>query len=236
MSLDEKQICSDCVGEAFLSARIEKEGKDGACSYCESTGKVFSLDEMANEIQIAFEEHFYLTASEASGLEYVMSKESDYDWEREGDRVVDVLENHVEISSEAADDLQRILEERTFDFEQAKMGYESPFGREAQYAERGVHDGESQAGWTQFERSLKTEARYFNRTGEDTLRSIFDGLAEHKSEDGRPIIVDAGPGLSLTAFYRARVFQSFAKLEAALKRPDIEVGPPPSGRTSDGLA
>jgi hypothetical protein len=83
---------------------------------------------------------------------------------------------------------------------------------------------------------LKTEARYFNRTGEDTLRSIFDGLAEHKSEDGRPIIVDAGPGLSLTAFYRARVFQSFAKLEAALKRPDIEVGPPPSGRTSDGLA
>ncbi len=234
MSLDEKQICSECVGEVFLSAKIEREGKDGACSYCATTGKVFSLDEMANEIQITFEEHFYRTASEPSDLEYAMSKESDYGWEREGDRVVDVLQNYVEISSKAAEDIQSILEDRTFDFEAAKMGEENPFDKDAQYAESGVDDRESHAGWTHFETSLKTEARYFSRTGEETLRSTFDGLAEHKTEDGRPIIVDAGPGLSLAALYRARVFQSFAKLEAALKRPDIEIGPPPSAHATSG--
>lgn len=57
-----------------------------------------------------------------------------------------------------------------------------------------MDDADSQAGWFHFERRLKSEARYFSRTAEQTLRSIFEGIAEHKTEKGRPIIVEAGAG------------------------------------------
>jgi len=97
-----------------------------------------------------------------------------------------------------------------------------------------VDDADSQAGWFHFERRLKSEARYFSRTAEQTLRSIFEGIAEHKTEKGRPIIVEAGPGKEVSSLYRARAFQSPAKLEEALKRPDKEVGPPPPLAATNG--
>jgi RES domain len=82
--------------------------------------------------------------------------------------------------------------------------------------------------WRSFENSLKTEARYFSRTAANHLTSIFDGIGELQTRDGRPLVVDAGPATDLHTLYRARVFQSDDKLEAALGRPDIHLGSPPA--------
>lgn len=80
--------------------------------------------------------------------------------------------------------------------------------------------------WRKFENLLKTEARFFSRTMAKRLASIFDGIDELQTRDGRPLVVDAGPDTDFHALYRARVFQSNDKLEAALDRPDIHLGPP----------
>jgi hypothetical protein len=82
--------------------------------------------------------------------------------------------------------------------------------------------------WRSFENSLKAEARFFSRTAANHLTSIFDGIGELQTRDGRPLVVDAGPGTDLHALYRARVFQSDGKLETALGRPDIHLGSPPA--------
>ncbi len=82
--------------------------------------------------------------------------------------------------------------------------------------------------WRGFENSLKTEARFFNRTADNYLTSIFEGIGELETRDGRPLVVDAGPGTDFHTLYRARVFQSDDQLEAALARPDIHLGPPPT--------
>src|SRR5947199_97607 len=116
----------------------------------------------------------------------------------------------------------------------SSVGYDKPFDSEAYYDERDIDDEESQSGWLHFEESLTTEARYFNPAAEAVLTSTFEGIAKHKTHEGRPIIVDAGPGTGLTSLYRARVFQSVVELEEALKRPDLEVGPPPSTSASHG--
>jgi hypothetical protein len=89
--------------------------------------------------------------------------------------------------------------------------------------------------WHSFENSLKTEARFFSRTAANQLTSIFDGIGELQTRDGRPLVVDAGPGTDFHTLYRARVFQSDDKLEAALARPEIHLGAPsaplaPAGR------
>jgi len=81
--------------------------------------------------------------------------------------------------------------------------------------------------WSLFEESLKRETRYFNRTAEAILTSIFGGIDGHKTINGRPIVVEAGPGKELAVLYRARVFQAEAKLQEAMGRPGRDVGPPP---------
>jgi hypothetical protein len=182
---------------------------------------------MADRIESALSQHFYRTATEPSGLEYAMIKEGDLDWERDGEPVVDVIQNYAEVEPNIAEDIGDVLSERHYDFELAQMRDEQPFGKEAHYAVAGVDDAESQAGWLSFEQSLKTEARYFSRTAEWTLQSIFEGVSELKTKDGRPVVVEAGPGMQIAAIYRARVFQSDEKLEHALRRPDKEIGPPP---------
>jgi hypothetical protein len=48
--------------------------------------------------------------------------------------------------------------------------------------------------WRIFEDSLKTEARFFSRTAANDLTSIFDSIGELQTRDGRPLVVDAGPG------------------------------------------
>jgi RES domain-containing protein len=88
--------------------------------------------------------------------------------------------------------------------------------------------------WRSFENLLKTEARFFNRTAANHLTSIFDGIGELQTHDGRSLVVDAGPGTDFHALYRARIFQSDERLGAALGRPDIHLGSPPASLAAAG--
>lgn len=226
-NLKVNRVCCECVGEAFLRSEIQRRGVETDCTYCERRQKSFTISEMADAVELVLREHFYQTPTEPSGMEYTMMNEGDYDWERRGDPITFVIEESAQIERKPAEDIQKVLEERHYDFELAQMGEEQPFEEDAHYAETDVDVAESQAGWFHFERVLKTQARYFSRTAEETLTSIFEGIVDHKTRDGNAVVVEAGPDKALTTIYRARVFQSDKKLEEALKRPDREIGPPP---------
>jgi RES domain len=88
--------------------------------------------------------------------------------------------------------------------------------------------------WRSFENSLKTEARFFSRTAANHLASIFDGIGNLQTRDGRPLVVNAGPGTDFHTLYRAHVFLSDDKLKAALGRPDIHLGSPPAPLAAAG--
>ncbi len=51
---------------------------------------------------------------------------------------------------------------------------------------------------------------------------------------GRPVVVDAGPETGIGTVYRAREFQSERELRDAMKRPDLDVGPPPRAKAVAG--
>jgi hypothetical protein len=112
---------------------------------------------------------------------------------------------------------------------------EGEFSEEAHYEEGDADATELFNGWARFKRSLQTETRLFNSTAMAVLDSIFRGLADHATRAGRKVIVDAGPPTQkLASLYRARVFQSLEKLEEALKRPDLHLGPPPVNLAAAG--
>lgn len=235
-AITRRRLCSNCVGEPFLRKQIEKDGKNSRCSYCdEEEVKTISIGEMADRIDHAFEQHFELTPNEPSAFEYTAMKESDYHWHRKGDCAVNAIEGAADVPCDVAEDIRLILHERHYDFEREQLGEESPFSEGAHYEEKAVDDIEFRIEWSGFEASLREEARFFSRRAESTLATIFDGLAAQKTREGRPAVIEAGPCAELSGLYRARVFQSDANLIEALKRPDLEVGPPrwmsaPAGR------
>jgi hypothetical protein len=233
---DEKRICCICVGETYLAQQIGNDGQPGTCSYCGDTLACITIEELADRVETAFNDHFVRTATYPdSWQERAMAdRESDYVWEREGQPVVEAIEEAACIPSDAASDVQEILDNRHGDFDSAAMGEETEFSGDAHYEGKGASARAWHDEWDGFERSLKTEARFFSRTAAELLARVFGQIDTLKTKPRRPLVVDAGRGRKINRLYRARVFQSDEKLEEALCRPDIHLGSPPARSASAG--
>lgn len=231
-----KRLCFICVGESFLRRAMQVNGKRRKCSYCNKVEKTYSIGEMSERIEEAFAKHYVRTSDQPSCFQRSMlaDRESDYGWYRDGEEVVHAIMNAADISTEAASDIQQVLDYKFSDFESSTMGEETEFSSGTFYEEKGTDDSSWQMEWRQLEASLKSQARFFNRPAAQHLATIFDGIECMSAWDERPLIIDAGPGTSLAVLYRARVFQSDKDLEIALSRPDQHIGPPPSTHATAG--
>lgn len=230
------RICFDCVGESYLSKEIEQNGKIVQCSYCEQTAESYSIDELAQRIEIAFDHHYYRTSDQPDSWQesLLADRESLYEWDREGSPVIDAIEDAAQIPRKAAVDVQTILEDKYSDFESAQMSEETEFSSSTYYEVCWPSEQAWEEKWYTFEESLKREARFFSRNAASHLASVFGAIDKLKTKDGHPVVLDVGPQLELHHLYRARVFQSEDKLKEALCRPDLHLGPPPSNFASAG--
>jgi hypothetical protein len=118
--LKAKRICFQCIGEEYLSAEIEHDGAIALCSYCGNTAKAITVEELADRVESAFEDHYTRTADQPNAWQQSL-RESSYDWDRDGVPVVDAIEGAADIPSEAATDVQTILDDRYEDIEAAKI-------------------------------------------------------------------------------------------------------------------
>ena len=228
--LKAKKLCHRCVGETYLNDEIQRDGKRRKCSYCDRTAKSYLIGKMTERVETAFEQHYVRTSDQPTSWQQSMlsDRESGYDWERDGEQTVYAIMNAADIPEAAAEDIQQILEDKFDDFDSAAMGEETEFSSDAYYEQKGTNDEAWREEWRSFEKSLKTEARFFSRAAASHLTAIFNGIDVMRSRDGRPLVVDAGPGTYFSSVYRARVFQSDDKLVAALCRPDQQLGSPPT--------
>jgi hypothetical protein len=228
--IEKRRVCAQCIGESFLRAQITRTGEDNQCYYCEKQGKTWLLNELADSVERAFEEHFCRTSDQPDAIEAAMmgDRESSYNWERKGEEATYAIANAAYVDEEIAEDIREVLAERHFDFEDAKMGEENEFDEHSHYTEKDPDDTEFQAEWNQFERDLHTQARFFSSSAQATLDRVFERLDEHRTKEGHLVIMEAGPGKPIAAFFRARAFQSEVGLRKGIIRPDLEIGPPPA--------
>ena len=235
-TLKRKRACHNCIGEPYLKDQINTRGKARKCFYCKKVASSASLEDLAHFVSTAFEHHYYRTSDQPSGFQWSMMRdeESTYDWERDGEPVVDVIANSAEISDQLAADIQMILEDEFYSMDSAQIGEETEFDADSYYERKSANGYLWHSEWREFERSLKTQTRYFSQTAAAHLTALFDGIESMPTKGGRPIIIDAGPETGLTHFYRARVFQSDERLEQAIQRPDREIGPPPPALAGSG--
>ncbi|WP_415287909.1 RES domain-containing protein [Brevundimonas sp. S1H14] len=231
-----RPLCCACVGEAYLSEAIASVGETRTCAYCDTSGPTLLIEEVADHVERAFEEHFVRTADSADGWQITLlnDRESEYVWEREGEPTAQVIMNAADIPEEAADDIQEVLSGRHAAVGSDYVGEEDEFDAEVHYEERDASDAAWQVTWSEFETGLKRQARYFSREALAILASIFDGLGTLQTRDGRDIIVTAGPGQPIARLFRGRAFQAEAKLHEAMGRPDLHLGPPPMALATPG--
>lgn len=223
-------VCSECIGEAYLSAAAVESGSFQKCRSCGEVGPSFSLQDLSLNVEFAFDEHYCRTPDGPDAFEYSMQKDPDfqYQWYREGDPTELAIQEALGVTSEIASDVQRILEDRFGDRHADEVGEETEFASDAHYERIMPDDQAWQESWSNFERSIKTEARFFSRVATGQLSKLFDEIDGMRTSSGESLFATAGPGSNLTHLFRARVFQSSISLKGALIRPDIELSAPPS--------
>lgn len=235
--MNDKRICSGCVGEPYLKKLIQTKGAQDFCSYCDEESPTFFIEEVADQIERAFEDHYERTSTEPDGFEYAMSRDPDFDyeWEREGQHVVWAIYDAADVSEEIATDIQAVLQDRHYDRHSVEVGEEYPFSSDSHYTEKHAGHGEFLMLWNDFENDLKTKTRFFSRFAKSILDQIFAGVSDLRTIEGAPVVVTAGPETSITMLYRARVFAGEAdKLKEALKVPWKHLGSPPADAANAG--
>jgi hypothetical protein len=203
------------VGEPFLNAEMQSQsqGAVAACSFCGKKGKTYSIEEVADRVATALEDHYSQTQSS-----------------RYGDPVLQVIQSVAEIDEEPAREILLVLRER----EGYTEGEEGKFDDEAHYVDAAASDWELHSEWLDFEKSIKTEARFFSPMAQEILARVFKDVGAEETVNGNPFVVEGGPGKTISALFRARTFQSNGKLEEALCRPDLKIGSPPSDLATAG--
>lgn len=236
MDTDELTLCSECIREKYLSAEVDKLGIKQDCSYCGRAGKCWPLAEVAERIEGVVLAHYRRTPAEMDSYEAAMHNdpEGDYSWERSGEAIVDVIGDLAQVSEFIAQDIQGALAEKyasdPFDF----SDQEDEFSSESHYKETDVDAGPWHNLWNEFTFELREKNRFFNHPAEERLDSIFAGIGDMQTWQGKPVCVDAGPGTAIDRLYRARLFRSDDGLAEALVRPDLFVGPPPHSLAASG--
>jgi len=234
--ISERRLCCLCVREMTLRAEIMESGLIIECSYCDNNLKSYSISQIADRIESVFDEHYRITPEYPDGYEAAMhhDKEMDYHWSRSGDCTSDAIMDAARIPEGAAQDIQSVLSNKYYDHDAAIAGEEIPFSEECHYEQIPASDHEWQISWSQFEQSLKTEARFMTRGASQTLERVFKNIHSLKTWDKHPVIMEVGPGKEITSLHRARSFQAVDPLKEALRRPDLHLGPPPAKYATAG--
>ncbi|CAM2929458.1 RES domain-containing protein [Rariglobus hedericola] len=221
IELKDRRLCARCVQEPYLKDIIETSGEEVDCDYCDFHGRSLALEEVAALIEKAFGQHYeQITAND------------DFD-KLIGEELSNVIADAAEISEDCAEDIREIIDNKTSGAPDEQYG-DDPFNADACYARKSPDDIYYQEKWHYFEHSIKTRARFFSRTGYDTLKEVFAELDAYRTYNRQSVIVEAGSEQGLKSLYRARVFQSEEKLKEALMRPDRQISPPDTAHALAG--
>lgn len=210
-----------------MSKVISSDGKKHFCNYCKKTRNSIGLESFANYIELAFEQHYVLSADSPDAFQSIAmrDRESNYDWVRSGEPVKDAIANAADIVYEIAEDVQSILQQRHYDFDE----YESPFADDSYYEESQINHYIWNEIWRDLENSIISKNRHFNTEVAEILDSLFGDI-----DSKNKALVSVGLGTDIKSFYRARSFYDRDAIKKALVSPEKELGSPPPGVNGAG--
>jgi hypothetical protein len=235
MSLDDDEtsdfVCHGCIGDAYLKAKIKSESERHECMICGKQKGAMSFDELCDRIHKIIEAEFRSTASEPDS--WAMYKDGEIEWVRKGEPVDSILYEILECDQPLIEALKERLSDLHYSFDDAASGEENPYGDDVRYESCMSHGEKYYDVWSLFQTEIRTRARFFSRTAESLLDSIFGELNRFRTHK-RELIRDAGPGTATQWIFRARRAFTNQEIARIVEHPARELGPPPSRSTDSG--
>lgn len=199
--------CYGCVGDVFLKARIQAEGRLETCEQCGKHQESVSEFELGQWIEEVLEAHFE---------------------PGNGDDIPSIIEDIAGLRPEFA---QQIADELTSLAGYIASGGETFYDCDDGYVVTQNPSGVRDRQWETFTQSVRAQARFFNHHAEEWLAKIFGPLAEDRTWRGQAVIETCDIG---TSIYRARHVPTVAKACEILRSPVAQLGPLPNGTGSAG--
>ena len=98
-----------------------------------------------------------------------------YSWERQGDLAQDLISELAGIGDDPVHDIRLVLEEQHNSVDE--WGEEQEYGEEACYTDKAIFAKQFHFRWLEFVKSLRTEARLFNKGARELFEDIFAGIS-----------------------------------------------------------
>jgi hypothetical protein len=213
-----KYLCTACLRDDFLRRTVLKIRK--TCSYCGTDGPAIELQIAANACLEALTTHFETTHNSLSVVVFERAP-AGTDMHKTVRRLNVVVDDALDDLVEATLATWRAYIQR---YPEDEADSEEPwFQLRSDLHHRVGYE------WQVMERSLHREARFLNRRAQTLLQRVFMGLHEARTDDGSPVVIQAGPGCQIDRLIRARVFQTEEGLQEALQHPAKYLGTPPPG-------
>jgi hypothetical protein len=214
------RICADCISDSYLQETIRSSPQTSeVCDFCQQQKPTIDLWELASKCDVVIKT-FFEVSSRARAVVI-------FDRPPAGFQVPQLLERVLGGTEELREELVEILGTLWFDRDTMESDYgddDDPW-----FVDKTDYPEALSVTWKEMERQLRHEARLVNPAVRDVLDDVFGQIAHYQTRDGRPIIVEVGPGCELHSLFRAREFQTYKELEEALSHPEARLGPPPAG-------
>ena len=231
---DSKHICYDCIGDEFLSEEVKTNGSPIQCSYCSSSSKTITLEDLSSRVHGVVEDHFGRTPSDPNWMDTILMREGVIDiWLPDGQQAEDLIFDIANVSEEISSDVASTLSGR-YAYRAGKYGEENPYESEAYYEERSPDDSNFHHKWESFRDELMYQERFFPQSAEPVLTEIFGDLGALTTHDGTPVVREVTPPDQGFSIWRARTAQSDEELRKILESPDRQLGSPPSSSAEVG--
>ncbi|RYY74590.1 MAG: RES domain-containing protein [Gammaproteobacteria bacterium] len=215
-------ICANCVQDARLQALIRSAStNENPCDYCERESSVdlyFVADKCDDVIDT-----FYEVSSQTMAVIV-------YDRLPEGKSLEATVAELTGAPDSAVEAIVEVLQDLWYD----KDSDEHQYGEDPWFVPSYRMGSTLSAQWEMIEASLRNEGRYLNPKVAAFMEMVFGGIRKDIAQDGKPVLVNAGPGTAYQTLYRARVFQNEKGLVEALEHPERCLGAPPVGSGSSG--
>lgn len=217
-------VCNSCVSDNVLSFEIKNSGKAEECDFCTEEGPCWSIATLAQRVGPVFHEHYSLTADAPEGYEYYLNKDSDsdYEWERDGQGVEEILQEILGVDEEIAAAIVVELD-RNSGYDPRDGDGEDPYGFEAMYGPTYSSESPMDFPWESMKEDLRHRSRFFSSRTTEILSNVFHDVQQLKGTKGPVIaIVD-----ETVPIYRGRIAWSINDLKKFLSSPNLELASPP---------
>ena len=224
ISVDDKLVCYQCIGERLISEEIRTTGRSGSCSYCKApTVACFTIEQLALRID---ERYRRLVSFADEGPEF--GDEDRVTLVRNGESPDQLIGELLQVDDGViADDLVEYLaglHQFTVHQDAGTDWYDASSAAFQIHVEASPH---YRMAWEQFCESIKHRYRFFGAGRDGILDEILGPILRGESKVFQAAIRTIGPGTKDRFIFRARPANDDVAKSVIYRSPLRELGAPP---------